>query len=263
MAMTSPGNQLNYIRAVAHAVPLLEDAQLHWRSRVRDARPGSVPGGTPEADPIRFATAVGKDGLVGVSTVFHEPQVVWAAWSYRNFRKGAKWSVEWTRNGTMVQSRPDLTWTYGSTGTVGTKLQDDDGLAAGVYTVAIGYEGRTIVTGTMTVTGGATASGRRVTLTGSVTDRATGRPIAGAAVLVPRPGVRAADLRRDASSKTLLLYGTSDIRGRYVFPEGLPHGRKYSIRVEAEGYQPEVEEDGIDARKDGPLDVSVWLDRTE
>ena len=86
-----------------------------------------------------------------------------------------------------------------------------------------------------------------VAILGKVVDEGTGSSIAGATVIVLRPGVdpaRWATSRADSTASLMAGAALSDSAGEWWI-EDLVRGRDYTVMVAARGYRPAVFEDGL------------------
>jgi len=91
-----------------------------------------------------------------------------------------------------------------------------------------------------------------------VLDAANDHPVAGAKVLVFRPGVRREDVKLDALTDLVITWARTDASGRFTLPQRLPRGLAYTVAIVAEGYQPLIETDVLVLHDTTPSHFDPW-----
>jgi S1-C subfamily serine protease len=97
-----------------------------------------------------------------------------------------------------------------------------------------------------------------VRISSRVIDAANHLPIAGAKVLVFKPGVRRHDVDLDSMTDLVLTWARTDASGAFSLPQRLPRGLSYSVAVIADGYQPLIESDILVLHDATPSHFDPW-----
>ncbi|MBI3763592.1 MAG: hypothetical protein HY260_17240, partial [Chloroflexi bacterium] len=109
-------------------------------------------------------------------------------------------------------------------------------------------------------------SGAGVKVTGTITDSATGKPIAGAVIYVLKPGVTASAAAADGqiSASELLSQGTTDRNGYFELKDRLPRGKVYSAIVVAQGYRAIYADGGFEIKPNDadPVKLTVEMQKS-
>ena len=109
-------------------------------------------------------------------------------------------------------------------------------------------------------------SGGGVQVQGTVTDAATGNPIAGAVVYILKPGVTASQAAADGqiTASEYLTEGTTDRNGKFVLKDRLPRGQTYSGIAIANGYKPIIADNAFQITNSDtdPYDLSVEMQKS-
>jgi hypothetical protein len=99
-----------------------------------------------------------------------------------------------------------------------------------------------------------------VTIQGAVLDEVTGDGVAGAIVIVLKPGVSSQEWGQargpDATQALMAAVAVADARGLYEVPD-LERGRSYTVMVTAEGYAPVIFENGLDVTATDPAIIRM------
>lgn len=103
-----------------------------------------------------------------------------------------------------------------------------------------------------------TPAARGVRIRTTVVDAANRRPVAGAIVIVFKPGVRAGDIEMDKLESQALAWGTSDIKGEVMLNRLIPRGQRYTVGVVARGYKPLVSDGALAVPADAPAELDPW-----
>ena len=226
-------------------------------------------GSSARFDPIVFAEGVDRQGQPqGAGRYFHSGLAELYAFSdYSGMEDDLDVVINWYINGEKVVEAP-LRWSGGESGTWYDYVYSNSGaLPDGEYGVEIVVEGQTLQSGSATVGSGqppakGTPTGPRdgVQLQGTITDMDTGRPIAGAAFLVLKPGIRVRDFQWTEAE--LYTAAQSDRNGFYRLPDLLERGECYSMIIGAEGYWSYTEDDVCVGQDVDPVvDLPIRLEK--
>jgi serine protease Do len=242
------GGFINALRPVNLAIPLIKAAQsgLAYTSPYGQSgsQGSSQATGNEQIGPISWFT-VDSQGNLGdqVSSFPHGTSVIVAAFKYSGFVNGESWRDLWTSAGQTVASGT-YTWDQGSDGSYGTSLSDQgNALADGSYHLELyaGSGSSPLAQADVVVGSGSSnntpASSGSVQLSGTITDKSTGRAISGAYVIVLNPGVNFSQWS-DAGfpEADVYAYTLSDSNGAYVLPGKLARNVAYTIVASADGY---------------------------
>lgn len=91
-----------------------------------------------------------------------------------------------------------------------------------------------------------------------VRDEANGNPIAGAVVIVFRPGVRAKDVDLNRLLDTTMTWGRADEHGHFTLRRPVPRGDRYTVAVLAKGYQPLIESGVLELDSASASRLNPW-----
>ncbi|MEN9934840.1 MAG: hypothetical protein RLZZ387_1419 [Chloroflexota bacterium] len=92
-----------------------------------------------------------------------------------------------------------------------------------------------------------------VVLVGKIVDANTKRAVAGAMMIILKPGVTLATFEESGfADEYVAAMGTTDRRGTYQTAPGLPRGEVYSVVIGAKGYTPRSFEDALEITEDDP-----------
>ncbi|RMH44253.1 MAG: serine protease [Deltaproteobacteria bacterium] len=97
-----------------------------------------------------------------------------------------------------------------------------------------------------------------VVVVGRVVDAANGRPIAGAFMIVFKPGIRTGDLDPKRLEQQALTFGQADERGQFSTMHRVPRGASYTVLVAADGYVPLIRDDVLVVGPDAPDRFDPW-----
>jgi hypothetical protein len=179
-------------------------------------------------------------------------------------RNGLLWGYAWQLDGKTVNGDEDLSWEYGASGVLDLYLKSKNGLPEGSYSLQVSLgdkvaqEGQFIIGSAKpkdTPQKPSLAKPEGVTLTGSVIDSSTRRPISGAVVVILIPGMTVDDFDADNSkgkADTVLSYGIANASGVFTAETPLPRGEVFSVIVGAKGYQRIAEDDALEITEDDP-----------
>jgi hypothetical protein len=193
--------------------------------------------------------------------------VMVAAFKFNGFVNGEQWSETWTSGGQTVYSG-SYNWDQGSEGTYGTSLSNQGNpLANGTYHLELfaGSSQNPLTQSDVVVGSGSVqpqpGNKADIQLSGTVTDKDTNNPIAGAYVIILNSGVKYADWMAAGYPKAdILTYAKSDSNGEYVLPVKLSRNTPYTLVASAEGYYDIYGEDLVwDDNKpaDFTMDISL------
>ncbi len=180
---------------------------------------------------------------------------VLGVFAFQNMRDGMKWGVVWQYNGQVaIDQRNDGTWKNGAKGTTGVSLALDQGLPDGNYDLQLYINNKVVQQGSFVV-GNPTADptpqpptnngDTGVTLKGQIVDADTQKGIPNALILILKPGVKLSNLTNANLQQNTAAAGQADQAGFYITAPGIARGKKYSVLVLADKYQPGTFEDGL------------------
>ena len=269
------GNVIYLIRPVNRAAPYIEEArkvgasggQIATKPPTNPTKPPAKPTGKGTFGEVTFGTAFDdSSGITGEATRFNSGiKEIHAGLPYENMRDGTAWGYTWQYAGQDVTGDTDLEWEYGDSGILDLSLSGKKGLTDGEYNLQVYLRGDLVQEAGFTV--GKKPSNNRppqkpqkpaddgVTLTGTVIDHATQRPIQGAIVVFLNPGLTVDDFDADNSdgkSDTVFAYGITDAKGVYTLNKPLPRGEVYTAIIGAKGYVRIAEDDALEITQDDP-----------
>lgn len=99
---------------------------------------------------------------------------------------------------------------------------------------------------------------RPVTIVGIVKADDDGDPIAGAYVVIFKPGVRSADVTRDNIGEKALTWGVTNSQGQFVVQQPVPRDQRYTVWVAADGFQLLQENDVLSTAGNVPERYQPW-----
>jgi hypothetical protein len=265
---------INLIRPVNRAAPYIEEARAVGASggQVATKPPSnptnpSKPSGKGAFGDIVFGTGFDDDeGVTGEATAFNSGiKEVHAGLPYESMRDGTAWGYSWQYAGQDVTGNMDLEWEFGPSGVLDLSLSGKKGLTDGEYNLQVYLRGDLVQEAGFTV--GRKPGNNRppqkpqqpvdegVTITGTVIDHATRRPIQNAIVVFLNPGMTVDDFDDDQSegkTETVYAYGVTDAKGVYTINRPLARGEVYSAIVGAKGYTRIAEDDALEIAEDDP-----------
>jgi S1-C subfamily serine protease len=97
-----------------------------------------------------------------------------------------------------------------------------------------------------------------VTVTGRVVDAANREAIAGAFVIIFKPGLRVSQLDRDKLDEQALAWGQTNAGGSFTLGQPVPRGRSYAVAVLADGYHPLASDDALTPSSETPDLFQPW-----
>jgi hypothetical protein len=106
-----------------------------------------------------------------------------------------------------------------------------------------------------TSSSGTTTTGGDVSLTGTITDSRTGKPIEGAEFYVLTTSVAEASADGRLSSSEVLASGITDRKGQYRLDAKLPRGQSYNVIIIASGYKTISVDDAFEITSSDPSSV--------
>lgn len=266
------GNVIYLIRPLNRAVPYIEEArQIGASGGQVAAKPPSGsetrPGGKPAFGEITFGTGFDEDaGVLGEGTTFTSGvKEIHAGLPYEGMRDGIDWGYMWQFEGQDITGNTELEWEFGMSGVLDLNLSGKKGLTDGSYNLQVYVRDDLVQEAGFGIgqrPGGVKpsqkpkpAEDRGVTITGTVLDYATGRPIANAIVVFLKSGLTVDDFDEDESDgkvDTVLAYGVTDTEGLYTIDRPLPRGDVYSAIVGAKGYERIAEDFALEITEDDP-----------
>ncbi len=279
------GNVIYLIRPVNRAAPYIEEARKVGASNGAlpdkpvnntPSNGGKQPTGKGTFGEVVFGTGFDENnGITGEATTFPSgTKEIHAGLPYDNMRDGTAWGYTWQYAGQDVTGNTDLQWKFGQSGVLDLSLSGKKGLTDGEYNLQVFLRGDMVQEAGFTV--GKKPSNNRppqkpqppadtgVTLTGTIIDHATQRPIQNAIIVFLTPGLTVDDFdadKSDGKTKTVYAYGVTDAKGVYTLNKPLPRGETYTVIVGAKGYARIAEDDALEITKDDP-DV-IQLDPLE
>lgn len=99
-----------------------------------------------------------------------------------------------------------------------------------------------------------------VVVTSKVIDAANKNPIAGAFVIVFKPGIKAAEVHGDQLEQQALSWGQTNAGGVFELNAAVPRQARYTVAVLADGYQPLAVDDALVIGKDAPDLFDPWTE---
>ena len=103
-----------------------------------------------------------------------------------------------------------------------------------------------------------TAAQSGVVVASKVIDAANKKPIAGAFVIIFKPGVKTADVSGDDLEKQALSWAQSNAGGAFELQTPIPRGKSYAVAVIAAGYHPVAADDALMIADDAPDLFDPW-----
>ncbi len=268
------GNVIYLIRPVNRAAAYIEEAhkvgasggQVATKPPSKPAAPAQTSGKGTFGEPIFGTGFDDNDGITGEATTFNSGiKEIHAGLPYENMRDGTSWGYQWQYEGQDVTGESDLAWEFGQSGVVDLSLTGKKGLTDGEYSLQVYLRGDLVQETGFTV--GRKPGNNRppqkpqkpvdegVTITGTIIDHATRRPIRDAIVVFLNPGQTVDDFDADSSdgkTETVFAYGVSDAKGIYTLNNPLPRGEVYTVIVGAKGYARIAEDDALEITQDDP-----------
>jgi serine protease Do len=277
------GNVIYLIRPVNRAVPYIDEAhkvgasggQITPPANNQNKPPKQTSGKGTFGEPT-FGTGFDEnDGVTGEASIFSSGiKEVHAGLPFENLRDGTSWGYTWQYEGQDVTGDTELEWQYGESGVLDLSLSGKKGLTDGQYNLQVFLRGDMVQEAGFTV--GKKPTNNRppqkpqkpaddgVTITGTIIDHATQRPIANAIIVCLNPGQTVDDFdadNSDSKTDTVFSYGIADAKGVYTLNKPLPRGEVYTVIVGAKGYTRIAEDDALEITQDDP-DV-IQLDPLE
>jgi S1-C subfamily serine protease len=83
-------------------------------------------------------------------------------------------------------------------------------------------------------------------------------PIAGALVVILKPGVRVEDLNDDNLEQSVLTVGRANSQGRFTTSGPVPKGGKYAVVVIADGFEPLYDNGALQVAQNAPDPFDPW-----
>jgi S1-C subfamily serine protease len=269
------GNVIYLIRPVNRAAPYIEEArkvgasggQIGAKPPSKPAASPSKPGGKGTFGEIVFGTGFDEnDGITGEASTFNSGiKEVHAGLPYENMRDGTAWGYTWQYAGQDVSGDTELRWEFGQSGVLDLSLSGKKGLTDGEYNLQVYLRDELVQEAGFTV--GRKPGNNRppqkpskpadqgVTITGTIVDHATQRPIRDAIIVFLNPGQTVDDFDADESdgkADTVFAYGVTDAKGVYTLNNPLPRGEVYTVIVGAKGYDRIAEDDALEITQDDP-----------
>jgi hypothetical protein len=268
-APVAVGGFINGLRPIRLAYPLLEKAGMRVVPGQRYASSGSTAPaaptaptapsaarGAPQFSDLLFSPRITDDGRpIGPTTqVMGEPQDVYATFEYQDMVPGTPWTARWTSQGREV-IKQEGAWDDGPSGRKAVKISNRKGIPAGSYELELAIQGRTALTGRVTVGPGEDASDSQIT--GQLVDGQTGQGISNGVVMVLKPGVDLNRFMRTNDQSMLYTTTESGRDGGFSLPKQLPKGNAYSLIAYAKGYAPMAIENGLSVNRTAPEKANV------
>jgi S1-C subfamily serine protease len=263
------GNIIYLIRPVNHAVPLIQRALKAGGSTgdLGRAAPAAVAPqvtGNQNIGALTFGTGF-NNGVTGAATTFKAGVLeVHAGVPYQNMGDGAPWAYSWQLDGKEVSGQQNLSWSFGQSGVLDLYLKSKSGLPEGSYNLQVSLQGRVAQEGQFVVGSAkpantpqkpARSQAQDVTVSGTVLDSSTRRPIQGAAIIFLIPGKTVDDFDNDDSkgkADTVASYGITNASGAFTIETPLARGETYSVIVGAKGYRRIAEDDALPIEDSDP-----------
>ncbi len=274
------GNVIYLIRPVNRAAPYIEEArkvgasggQVATKPPTNPTKPPTQPSGKGTFGEIVFGTGFDENsGITGEASTFNTGiKEVHAGLPYQNMRDGAAWGYTWQYAGQDVTGNMDLEWQYGASGVLDLSLTGKKGLTDGEYNLQVYLRGDLVQEAGFTV--GRKPNNNRppqkpqkpaddgVTITGTIIDHATRRPIQNAIIVLLNPGLTVDDFdadKSDGKTKTVFSYGVTDAKGVYTLNKPIPREQTYSVVVGAKGYVRIAEDDALEIKSDDPNVIEI------
>jgi len=220
--------------------------------------------------PITFGTQLDRNkAITDPGTSFKSGiDTLYAAFDYQGMKDGWKWIRRWSIDGQVVIDNAEA-WERGEQGKdFSLWISNRQGaLPDGEYKLELLVQGQLVQSGTAQIGKGSAPasptpvpSAQGVQIHGYILDADTGRGIPGAAFLVLKPGITAAQFQWTADE--LWAMGKADNNGYYELSAPLVRGETYTFVIGAQGYQT-YSEDGITVPGDieSPFKLDATLQR--
>lgn len=258
------------IRPINRAVMLIERAYRagETTSSVGDAAIGS---GRGTVDGLNFGPFTFGAGFKGGDVTDAAPAFaaqigeVHAAIPYQAMRDGMRWAYTWQLDGKTIAGESELKWQYGPSGVLDIFVKSRNGLPDGAYRLQLSLDEMAAQEGQFVIGDphfkntpqkpNAADRVAGVTITGSVIDHSTRKPIQGAAIAFLLPGKTVRDYDADNSkgkANTVQSYGVTDANGIFTADSPLARAEVYSVIVSARGYERIAENRALAIDQDEP-----------
>lgn len=268
------GNVIYLIRPINRATPYIEEARSVGDSSASvPDKPVNTNPSTPKPTgkgtfgEIVFGTGFDDDtGITGEASQFATgTKEIHAGLPYENMRDGTEWGYMWQFAGQDATGEDQLEWDFGASGVLDLSLTGKKGLTDGEYNLQVYLRGDLVQEAGFAV--GKRPTNNRppqkpqkpvdtgVTVTGTIIDMATRKPIQNAIIVFLNPGLTVDDFDADDSdgkTDTVYSYGIADAKGVYTLDKPLPRGEVYSVIVGAKGYFRIAEDDALEILDDDP-----------
>jgi S1-C subfamily serine protease len=266
------GNVLYLIRPVNHAIPLIERAMKAGGSSADLGRSAPAASGSTPSVPagknfgaMTFGTGFANNAVTGEATTFRSGVTeVHAAVPYQAMRDGAAWGYNWQLNGQDVTGQRDLAWKFGASGVLDLYLRGKNGLSDGAYNLQV-LLGSSVISEGQFIVGSAkpkntpqkppATKSAGVTITGTIMDASTRRPVSGAIIVFLKPDMTVDDFDADTSAgkaDTVASYGIANASGIFTTETPLARSQVYSVIVGAKGYARIAEDEALEIEASDP-----------
>jgi serine protease Do len=262
------GGFINALRPVNLAYALIEAARSGEQlepepekgNKPWDKEP--VKGGEPSFSEIIFASEQKADGSPknpGTQFPAGKTKQLFAYFDYTGMSNGLQFNYAWTLDEATAHSE-SLDWEWDEEGTFYLSLNNGaKPMPEGQYQLVLGVGGKVLQRGKVAV-GQPSDHNKKpskggdggVTISGTVIDADTGRPIRGAYVVILKPGVTVRQFAKEQDRKMIAALGQTDDNGDYVTQPPLERDQTYSVIVAARGYRILAADDALEIAGDAP-----------
>ena len=265
------GGFINALRPVNLAYLLIEAAQSGKQIETdpdKGGRPRDGSGASaPRFSEITFASQQNPDESAkdpGNQFPAGSTRDLFAYFDYEGMGDGIEFNYVWTLDEATAYNE-SLPWEWGEAGSFHLALDNSgDPMPEGEYTLVLGVEGQALQQGSLVVGEQTDADSwptkgedEGVTISGTIVDADTGRPIEGALIIALEPGVSVRQFENERDEALMAAYGETDRDGSYVIVPPLSRGESYGVVVGAQGYEMISSDDGWEIDDDTPDAVEL------
>ena len=265
------GGFINALRPINLAYLLIEAAQSGKQIETDPDKGGKPHEGsgasTPGFGEITFASQQNPDETAkdpGNRFPAERTRDLFAYFDYEGMSDGIEFNYVWALDEATAYSE-SLPWEWGEAGNFYLALDNSgDPMPEGEYTLVLGVEGQALQQGSLVVGEQTDADSwpkkgedEGVTISGTIVDADTDRPIEGALIIALEPGVSVGQFENERDEALMAAHGETDREGTYVILPPLSRGESYGVVVGAKGYQMISDDDGFEIDDDTPDAVEL------
>lgn len=259
------GGFINLLRPVNLAFDLIKQAQ-GGAVTPRDTIPGTNP--TPSSGSsvpssakfgsIRFASQADEKGNpLDTGTSFGaDATALYAYVDFQGMKNGLELHYIWSIDDTVVFEKTTA-WPYGAKGSFYLYLTNGgDPMPAGTYQLEVLIAGKSMVKGSAIIgsssPGKTPAQATGVTLYGVIYNAYNDKAIAGAQIVILKPGVTVASFLKSQKQTMIASYGETDAEGYFSLSPALERGKTYAVIIVADGYKALAQDKALTITNDMP-----------